>query len=643
MLVFAVCLLLSAVPRAFYPLPSLPPPAVKVELGASPCKTMAASSVAMEAGRAAAAVLSRAGHAIRSHVLNSVLAPEDDEPVEDKMKQVADALRASAEALEQLLEPAAAARLHEDRGDAKAGDKATGQRLRFHARGSRSIGDEPAAVRAFRAGKVDWHDMVPQIAPSAEPEYDYTRLVDAEKRLSAMLMAPTGLPPQIRVPDGTDHGPLEPYLMCELSSDPCLMHDREGCLANSWCGWCLSSSVCLTRAAPGPLCPDGEVLEVKPAPAWVAGHTAWSIVRGNKLAAVGNATAECKVQVYEPVITVSIANAAQRAMYYHWWAELYAPYYQRVVSKGVTSGEFVALVTGGDAQTHCAFLDTLTLLSNNCYRKIWAEADVEPERARLGIITRTNKRFLLNDRELALAARNQLGVEVALLRLEDMTLYEQISEMRSITALVAIHGSGLVNAQFLATEAAAVQIWPHGLPTGDRYFGSFFAQSQSSLSEWVHPDRKTSHLHWHFLAPHVDEATKAEYDTKTFDGRNQGEFFGFWIQQDLIVAESDFLGLVRDLLATGVNKRIPHAAADETPPSTPPLPVVGRIGGKTLQTGVMCFDDGKVVGLVRMDPTREARAWAWLSSVAMVCECLVVGLWLASRVRVWAMDGMRLD
>jgi hypothetical protein len=50
----------------------------------------------------------------------------------------------------------------------------------------------------------------------------------------------------------------------------------------------------------------------------------------------------------------------------------------------------------------------------------------------VGILSRRRKRFLLNEHELV-AATLALGYDVQLLPMEDMTLFEQISALRSCT------------------------------------------------------------------------------------------------------------------------------------------------------------------------------------------------------------------
>lgn len=65
----------------------------------------------------------------------------------------------------------------------------------------------------------------------------------------------------------------------------------------------------------------------------------------------------------------------------------------------------------------------------------------EPSRIRVGIISRRRKRFLLNEEELVDACLD-LGLDVQILPLEQMTLFEQLAALRAVTILLGIHGSG---------------------------------------------------------------------------------------------------------------------------------------------------------------------------------------------------------
>lgn len=86
-------------------------------------------------------------------------------------------------------------------------------------------------------------------------------------------------------------------------------------------------------------------------------------------------------------------------------------------------------------------------------------SDVTPTAPRLALISRLNKRFILNEHELMAVAR-EMGIDAVLLPFEAMTLYEQVRELRRATILMGIHGSGLINAWFMHPQTILVQLMP---------------------------------------------------------------------------------------------------------------------------------------------------------------------------------------
>jgi hypothetical protein len=83
-----------------------------------------------------------------------------------------------------------------------------------------------------------------------------------------------------------------------------------------------------------------------------------------------------------------------------------------------------------------------------------------PSEPVIGIISRQNKRFILNEHQL-LGAVRALGFQAELLALEDMTAYEQMRALRSINILVGVHGSGLTNVKWMHHKCVVLQIVPH--------------------------------------------------------------------------------------------------------------------------------------------------------------------------------------
>lgn len=62
----------------------------------------------------------------------------------------------------------------------------------------------PEVVRLWRQAKIDWHDLLVPPTSTGHAGYDLTRLIQAERQLTAFLTQTTG-------EWGKDHGPLASY------------------------------------------------------------------------------------------------------------------------------------------------------------------------------------------------------------------------------------------------------------------------------------------------------------------------------------------------------------------------------------------------------------------------------------------------
>lgn len=85
----------------------------------------------------------------------------------------------------------------------------------------------------------------------------------------------------------------------------------------------------------------------------------------------------------------------------------------------------------------------------------------------VGIVSRRQKRFLLNEEQLVHACHD-LGLPVAVLALESMTLHEQMLAFATTTVLVGVHGSALTNVQFMTPGTAVLQLLPYNVHGGSQ-------------------------------------------------------------------------------------------------------------------------------------------------------------------------------
>lgn len=104
--------------------------------------------------------------------------------------------------------------------------------------------------------------------------------------------------------------------------------------------------------------------------------------------------------------------------------------------------------------------------------------------AKIGLISRRRKRFILNEYELVNAIINDLGYECVLLSFESMTTYEQMKELRTLDVLVGMHGSGLENSGFLHPGSVTVQLMPYS-NTHRAKFLAHITAAEVVYKEWT--------------------------------------------------------------------------------------------------------------------------------------------------------------
>jgi len=181
------------------------------------------------------------------------------------------------------------------------------------------------------------------------------------------------------------------------------------------------------------------------------------------------------------------------------------------------------------------------------------------ERPVLTLISRRNKRVILNEHELVEAAQ-ALGMEVQLVALERMPLYDQMRALRRTTVLVGIHGSGLTNGMFLPKGAAMIQLMPHGVYRGGSFFSKPAASAGAQYMEWTNPDASASAFHWEFMGE--DMQGKVGSMLKRGDACcGDGTFFSFWINQDTRVPVGEWRGLLERALQSPLNAALRTGAA----------------------------------------------------------------------------------
>lgn len=369
---------------------------------------------------------------------------------------------------------------------------------------------------------------------------------------------------------GNDWGPLANYSSCNLVEDVCTIHTMQECAADSFCDW--DDGLCRERLDdPGRPCAEPQ--------------------RVDKDGTVRPATnaSSCRRFISEKAVVLGV-DQDPAAMFYHWWR-----FFRNVQGYATSRNAHFLVKTRSNTQ----FFHYFGLLSDNCWRRTWAQvpndacfcdvethslkkkrnkpetadseliaavvdglglADMpEPSRVRVGLISRRRKRFILNENELVDACL-AMNLDVQVLPLEQMTLFEQLAALRSVTILVGIHGSGLNNAIFLPRGSLLLQILPYKL----NYKGAFAANARHAgieYREYALPDPNLAVFHWEFLG---DKELKKGKEAILQRGSptSGSEVYTFWINQDIIVPVDDFRRLILDAVKTSpLNARLANSSS----------------------------------------------------------------------------------
>lgn len=213
-------------------------------------------------------------------------------------------------------------------------------------------------------------------------------------------------------------------------------------------------------------------------------------------------------------------------------------------------------------------------------------APVVPSQPLVTIITRRNKRFVINEAELIdtlLLSVNATGMAtcdanateadddvppvapsppppvdpaqprfgdtgaVALAALEDMPVYEQVLLLRRTRVLVGVHGSGLINTLFMNAGGSVLQLVPYKVKGADGFFKHPADVSRVRYAELPAEAADASRFHWHFLDAH-HQARRDNVLKHGSECCGAGAYFTFWINQDTAVDARAFVARVWELL-----------------------------------------------------------------------------------------------
>ena len=488
----------------------------------------------------------------------------------------------------------------------------------------------PEVVKAFRRGNFEWHNALPTYEHSGNGDLDFSRLVAGEVATTKFLTYDFSLHKYWRW--GTDHGPMKEFASCRKLFDKCNVHGRDDCLNNGLCGWCKRVNMCVDRSGKAlpydehekrPACnPDELELGPQNTNLRCMGGTITSFENGQLRQK--QSTDGCQFYLADRLIDTQI-NQNAGAMYYHFLKEHFEPWYQSHFVNGAITDRYSQVVVTQGSMDH--FGDYYGVFTNICPRyarevpngacfcdpsvgeqqrstsagpaiipvagrlpvtSTLTQAmvvnlglqDVQPpaNRPALGLLSRENKRFILNELELARIAV-EMGVSIKLLPLEYMTVYEQIREFRRLHFLTGIHGSGLSNYFLLHTTPEqhqpglpegvrdgmpdaefrevvekkkhfrnyCLQILPYQVRIGGEGLRSLANQIDCTYEEWVQPKRSNTVLHTHFL--NGQDFGNLENLMSTGPAAEDSAFFSFWVNQDTIVDPEDWRMLLRRMVS----------------------------------------------------------------------------------------------
>ena len=186
------------------------------------------------------------------------------------------------------------------------------------------------------------------------------------------------------------------------------------------------------------------------------------------------------------------------------------------------------------------------------------EGDIEREagdrKPIVTFISRREKRFVLNEAALVRVAL-ALGAQVKVVVLESLPLFEQLKVFRSSDVLVGVHGSGLINSQFMRKGSAVVQLIPLGVQGAASFFqstavaaGVRYFELKRTIEDKTKPFDGV-HQHLHFLdAKHSPLSLAA--DPRGSDAVSRQTFFAFYINQDTRFDHIAFAEVLKSALKT---------------------------------------------------------------------------------------------
>lgn len=169
------------------------------------------------------------------------------------------------------------------------------------------------------------------------------------------------------------------------------------------------------------------------------------------------------------------------------------------------------------------------------------------------LLSRRNKRLLLNEKQLVNAAR-AAGHRIRIVALEELCIADQLAILATTSVLIGVHGSGLSNSVFLPRGSALVQLLPYGVQNGAQFFQSAATSAGVAYFEWKNPNISRTTQHWHYAGK--DLAGSAGQAIHKSPPGSAAMYFSFSIQQDTWMPEDAWLAVIQHALSSPLNRQL---------------------------------------------------------------------------------------
>lgn len=171
------------------------------------------------------------------------------------------------------------------------------------------------------------------------------------------------------------------------------------------------------------------------------------------------------------------------------------------------------------------------------------------EKITISIISRSNKRRILNEKELINAIRKRWEpyVEINRFKMEDYSFKDQVHIMRNSSIVIGMHGAGMMNSMWLSEDSVVIELFPY------KYYKPTFELICDLLHikryTWNNKDPNMSIFDWSRLDFDPDEIDKQELLKTTHHNKiNNKKLRNFFKNQDTFVNIQEIMLILDPIL-----------------------------------------------------------------------------------------------